>query len=328
MRDDCPALDEKRKKAASGFVCYAALLMWGGKYLCYLDESGTPDHTSNTSHFVLLGVAFHVKYWSATAKRVEEVKQTYGLSGTEIHTGWLARRYQAQESVAGFANLDWSNRRLRTEQEWQNIIRSGRVTMTEKAVRNEKKRYQKSRPYFHLSFEDRLNLLRDICDSLNAFGFVRIFAESINKTSCRTKTKHQIIEQTFMQVVTRFEYYLSVMTQTSGTHQYGILIQDNNDTVNGRIKEYMEYFHEFGTLYRNIDHIVETPFFVDSELTNMVQVADVCAYAFRRFHEKGETDLFDRIYSRIDRRGPTLVGARHYVQGGGCTCRLCLDHTT
>ncbi len=89
----------------------------------------------------------------------------------------------------------------------------------------------------------------------------------------------------------------------------------------------MEYFHESGTLYRDIKHIIETPFFVDSELTNMVQVADVCAYAFRRFFEKGETDLFDRIYSRIDRRGNTVVGARHYVEGRRCTCRLCRDHS-
>ncbi len=296
-------------------------------YLCYLDESGTPDHTSNTSHFVLLGIAFPVYHWQTAAQSIVTTKQRYGLSDTEIHTGWMARRYQAQENIAGFSTLDWSNRRIRTEQEWQSISRSAQVMMTAKAVRNEKKKYQKCRPYFHLTFDDRVNLLREICDTLNTLGFVRVFAESIDKASCRTMSKNQIIKQAFEQVVTRFEYYLSVISTNIGTKQYGILVQDNNDTVNGRIKEYMEYFHEFGTLYRNIDHIVETPFFVDSELTNMVQVADVCAYAFRRFHEKGETDLFDRIYSRIDRRGPTVVGARHYVEGRRCTCRLCLDHS-
>ena len=72
------------------------------------------------------------------------------------------------------------------------------------------------------------------------------------------------------------------------------------------------------SLTRNRGTLIETPFFVDSALTNMVQVADVCAYAFRRFFEKGETDLFDRIYRRMDRRGSTVVGARHYVQGRRC----------
>ncbi len=131
-----------------------------------------------------------------------------------------------------------------------------------------------------------------------------------------------------MQVITRFETYLEVMSRFHKTPEYGILVQDNNDTVNARIKQHMEYFHESGTLYRDINHIVETPFFVDSSLTNMVQLADICAYAFRRFHDKGEEDLFDRIYGRVDRKGQTLVGARHYVEGPlRCTCRVCCDHS-
>jgi hypothetical protein len=296
-------------------------------YLCYLDESGTADRSSNTNHFVLLGIAFHVQYWKEVSRSIETTKQRYGLSRTEIHTAWLARRYQAQENISGFSALNRSDRRERTEREWQNILRVAQVTLTAEAARNEKKRYTKSRPYFHLTYDERLNLLREICDTLNNMGFLRVFAESIDKGSCPMKTKEQFIEQAFMQVVTRFDRYLETMSLNSGSQQYGVLVQDNNNTVNDRIKRHMEYFHEAGTLYRDIRHIVETPFFVDSELTNMVQVADVCAYAFRRFHEKGETDLFQRIYSRIDRRVNTVVGARHYVEGRRCTCRLCLDHS-
>jgi hypothetical protein len=273
-----------------------------------------------------LGIAFPGHYWRTVSRSIDNTKQRYGLSRAEIHTGWLARRYQAQENIPGFSALDWSDRRQQTEREWQNILLSTQVTMTAKAARNEKNRYNKSSPYFHLTFDDRLNLFREVCDTLNDMSFVRIFAETIDKVSCRTKSKEQIIEQAFMQVVTRFESYLVAMSKTTGNPQYGILVQDNNDTVNDRIKRHMEYFHESGTLYRDINHIIETPFFVDSELTNMVQVADVCAYAFRRFFEKGETDLFDRIYSRIDRIGNTVVGARHYVEGRGCACRLCRNH--
>ena len=32
-------------------------------YLCYIDESGTPDVPGNTSHYVLAGVSIPVQYW-------------------------------------------------------------------------------------------------------------------------------------------------------------------------------------------------------------------------------------------------------------------------
>ena len=47
----------------------------------------------------------------------------------------------------------------------------------------------------------------------------------------------------------------------------------------------------------------------------MVQVADLVAYATRRFFDNGETDLFDRFYSRYDRTpGGLLVGLRHLAR--------------
>lgn len=64
----------------------------------------------------------------------------------------------------------------------------------------------------------------------------------------------------------------------------------------------MRHFHERGTRWTTqIPLLVETPLFVDSKLTSMVQMADVCAYATRRFCEKVETDLFDRIFWRFQR---------------------------
>ena len=304
-------------------------LLGRGIYLCYLDESGTPDYTSNTGHFVLLGIAFPVNRWKEVSNSINLIKQRYDLANSEIHTGWLARRYQAQENISNIESLTRDQRRIRTEQEYGNILRHTSVTLTTRALKNEKNRYKKSRAYFHLTFNERMELLREICDTLNNMSFIRLFVESIDKTSCRSsKTSDQLVEQAFMQVITRFEMFLDAMSRHHKSKEYGILIQDNNDTVNTRIKQHMEYFHESGTLYRDINHIVETPFFVDSRLTNMVQLADICAYAFRRFHDKNEEDLFDRIYTRVDRKGQILVGARHYVEGSPrCNCKVCCDHS-
>ena len=88
----------------------------------------------------------------------------------------------------------------------------------------------------------------------------------------------------------------------------------------------MRKFHQQGTLWAKVDRIIETPLFVDSSLTSMVQMADLCAYATRRFFENGETDLFDRIFGRFDQASGRIVGIRHYVGAKSCECKVCAAH--
>ena len=87
----------------------------------------------------------------------------------------------------------------------------------------------------------------------------------------------------------------------------------------------MRAFHRTGTSYSRIPNIVETPLFVDSKLTSMVQAADLVCYAVRRFVEKQETDLFDRLYGAFDRNGGILVGLRHFTGPRACSCKICMD---
>lgn len=87
----------------------------------------------------------------------------------------------------------------------------------------------------------------------------------------------------------------------------------------------MKKFYKVGTLWTQISWIIETPLFVNSELTSMIQLADICVYAIRRFLEKNETDLFEEIFKRADRRGRTVVGFRHYTDST-CACQICSNH--
>lgn len=105
---------------------------------------------------------------------------------------------------------------------------------------------------------------------------------------------------------------------------YGALIHDNNETVSKRHTELMKRFHRYGTLWTKIEKIIETPLFVNSELTSMVQLADLCSYALRRYIEKGERDLIDRIKPRFDRKNGKIVGVRHFTDDN-CACLLCED---
>jgi len=87
------------------------------------------------------------------------------------------------------------------------------------------------------------------------------------------------------------------------------LIHDNNETVAKKHTVLMKKFHASGTLWTNLKNIIETPLFVDSQLTGMVQIADLCAYALRRYLENNETELFDLVFQRADRKGVMVVGS-------------------
>jgi hypothetical protein len=131
------------------------------------------------------------------------------------------------------------------------------------------------------------------------------------------------------QVITRFQICLqnySRKTRDQGKgKQYGLLIHDNNETVAKKHTELMKTFHKKGTFWQNISNIVETPLFVNSSLTSMIQIADLCAYAIRRYLENNETDLFDYVFQRVDINNGRRVGIRHFP-GSGCICKICQSH--
>jgi hypothetical protein len=103
---------------------------------------------------------------------------------------------------------------------------------------------------------------------------------------------------------------------------FGALIHDNNETVSRKHTALMRKFHTQGTLFTKITKIIETPLFVNSELTSLVQIADLCSYALRRYFENSELDLIERIKPRFDRKDGKIVGIRHFTEPS-CNCLIC-----
>jgi hypothetical protein len=103
---------------------------------------------------------------------------------------------------------------------------------------------------------------------------------------------------------------------------HGALIHDNNETVSRKHTKLMKGFLYHGTLWTSIEKIIETPLFVNSELTSLVQIADLCSYSIRRFFENDETYLIDRIKSRFDKKKGKFVGVRHFTNSS-CKCFIC-----
>ena len=173
--------------------------------------------------------------------------------------------------------------------------------------------------------EERISFISTIATVVSGWGFARVFAECIDKTHFDpVRSNLTIDEQAFEQVISRFETYLRKTQGESLQTNFGLLIHDNNETIAGKHTALMKKFHSTGTFWTGINHIIETPLFVDSQLTSMVQIADLCSYAIRRYIENGERDLFDKIFQRGDRMGAVVVGIRHFARN--CECLICDGH--
>lgn len=294
-------------------------------YFCYVDESGTPQVPGNTSHYVLCGVSVPIKYWKSVDSKIHEIKRTYGLEDAEIHTGWILRKYIEQSKINGFDKLTGDERRSEVLK-----LRKAEIFRLQKTnpsyLKQAKKNYKESEKYIHLTYEQRLQFLQEIADYIGSRSYIRVFAECIDKIYFDpNKSKLPVDEQALEQLVSRFEQYMRKISK-EGDEALGVLIHDNNPTVAKKHTELMKRFHRKGTLWTSIRHIIETPLFVDSQLTGMVQIADLCALALRRYFENNETDLLNRIKPRFDSRNGKVVGVRHFSESD-CICDICSRHS-
>jgi hypothetical protein len=296
-------------------------------YFCYIDESGNPESSGNTSHFVLAGICIPDWKWKKCEADISRIKKKYGLENTEIHTAWLLRRYVEQEQISGFDKMDYKTRRGEVER-----LRATKILALKKKGgngnwRQVKKNYAQTAGYSHLTLVERKSLVEEIAKQVGEWGFARVFVDCIDKTYY-DPAKHRLAvsEQAFEQVVSRFQKWLSVRNKDKNEHELGVLIHDNNQTVARKHTELMKSFHQRGTFWVKIDCIIETPLFVDSSLTSMVQIADLCSYAFRRYVENQEGKLFNLLLPRAYKaRDGRLVSIRHF-SAETCTCSICSAH--
>ena len=313
-------------KAPNSPVAFFCSFRCNGMYLCYIDESGTSSIPGNTSHFVLAGLAIPIWHWSNCDENLNSIKQQYSLEGAEIHTAWLLRKYQEQKQIKEFDSLNHDQRRFEARK-----LRNSRLLQLQrgrnlKAYRQTQKNYRKTEAYIHLTYEERKRFISDIADCVSNWGFARLFAECIDKLYFNPDINiRSVDEQAFEQLVSRFEHFLQSIENPASNKNYGLLIHDNNETVATKHTELMQYFHSHGTLWTEIGRIIETPLFVNSKLTGLVQIADLCAYSLRRFLENQETWLFKKIFTRADRKNNVVVGIRHFSDSG-CECQICVAH--
>ena len=293
-------------------------------YLCYIDESGTPQIPGNTSHYILAGITIPIGKWKSCEQDINRIKNTYKLTNAEIHTGWLLRNYTEQNKIRNFNSLDY-NTRIYEVNKYRNVdLLKLQKSKNRWLYKQKKKNYSQTKNYIHLAHHERMSFVEEIAKTIGNWNFARLFAECIDKIHFNpAKSNLSIDEQTFEQIVSRFERFLKVIDHVHPT--YGMLIHDNNETVAKKHTELMKNFHKSGTFWTSIENIIETPLFVNSQLTSMIQIADVCAYSLRRYLENRNEKLFDHIFKRADRKDGIAVGVRHFTNFY-CDCKICKAH--
>jgi hypothetical protein len=296
-------------------------------HLLYIDESGTPEVPGNSSHFVLAGISIPVNYWKGHDQDISVIKNRYNLGTAEIHAGWLLRPYLEQRRIPNFERLNYVDRktevtRLRNEE----LLRLQRVHDSDRYHKT-KKNFRQTDSYIHLTYDQRGSFVSEVATKIGQWGFARLFAECVDKLHFdRNRAGMTIEEQCFDQLVSRFHRYLDSIGHDD-ENCCGLLIHDNNEAVERRHTQMMRRFYERGTTWTDIHKIIETPLFVDSQLTSMVQVADLCAYALRTYLENRNANLFTLIFPRADRRNGLAVGVRHFTRAD-CNCQICSEHRT
>lgn len=294
-------------------------------YFCYIDESGTPQIPGNTSHYVLVGISIPIYKWKFCEQRIYTIKKKYNLVGSEIHKGWIVRKYIEQSKIPDFDKLDYATRRHEVGKLRKRELLKLQKAQKPKHYKQTRKNYRQTDAYIHLTHAERMAFIEEVADLVGSFSFARLFGEAIDKIHFDpNRSKLSVDEQGLEQIVSRFEQYLKIRSKTlKNNGVYGALIHDNNDTVSKRHTALMKRFHQHGTLWTSIERIIETPLFVNSELTNLVQIADLCCYAIRRYLENNESNLFDRIKRKVDRKNGRIVGIRHFTDPS-CKCEFCV----
>lgn len=303
-------------------------------HLFYIDESGTPETSGNSKQFVLAAIGLPIDFWREADQALQRIKFRYGIKEEEeVHVAWMCRTYHEQTCIENFEKLSAEERRLAVKAERAKFIntrkKEAKAEKDEtkkrkilKTISDAKKLFNKTEAYTHLTETERRQFVRDLAEIVGRWKDVRIFAEIIDKSNY-TPPAHSLTPttQAFEQVVLRIEKFLE--KKSSWRHNTrGILIYDNNPSVASQLTLNMKNYFKKGTFLSSVKHLVEVPLFIDSSFSGMVQIADLCAYALRRYVEFNEKELVDLISPRFDKKPRThhILGVRHYTSNTECQC--------
>ncbi len=181
---------------------------------------------------------------------------------------------------------------------------------------------RREHPWKALTIDDARGILKSVLRvAACAYDTTRIFACAIHKASFPNADP---VELAFEDLCQRFDQFLA-RRRRQGDQQRGMIVLDRT-TRETSLQKLSREFRKRGTRWGSLNHIADTPFFVDSKASRLVQVADHIAYAvFRRFNS-GDAQYLDIICSRFDEADGIVHGLSHrHADKTTCMCPGCLS---
>ena len=181
---------------------------------------------------------------------------------------------------------------------------------------------RRDKPWKNLDQDEARGVIKSVLGVLaDAYDSARAFACVVHKPSYPNRDP---MEVAFEDLCSRFDLYLQRLSG-SGSGQRGLLILDNS-AYETTLQRMSVEFRTLGTRWGVIRHLADTPFFVDSRASRVIQLADHVAHAVFRRYQTGDTQYFDRIAHKFDAEDGVVHGLVHKEPGRrDCMCIACLS---
>jgi hypothetical protein len=178
-------------------------------------------------------------------------------------------------------------------------------------------------------------------ETISKWEWAVLIASCIDKSYFLAKIRRDHVnESAFRNIIISFDKLLQSaegfnFIEGEDTHsrtqirEHGLLIHDNNATVALKHTRHMRTVHADVLRWRmnSFDRIIETPLFVDSSLTRMIQLADLWAYSLRRYVENDDPSLFSPLYNKRTLLGKTphefCPAIVQHLAEQTCPCMIC-----
>lgn len=180
---------------------------------------------------------------------------------------------------------------------------------------------RRSQPWKSLDQDEARGIIKSVLDVLaNAYDTARAFACVVHKESFPNRDPMEIA---FEDLCSRFDRYLQRL-RAGGNPQRGLVILDKT-TYETTLQQMSVEFRTFGTQWGVIRNLADTPLFVDSRASRVIQLADHVAHAVFRRYQAGDTQYFDRIAHKFDSEDGVVHGLAHKEIGNPhCRCIACI----
>ena len=132
------------------------------------------------------------------------------------------------------------------------------------------------------------------------------------------------MEVAFEDLCSRLDRYLQRL-RAGGDKQRGLVILDKSARET-TLQQMSVGIRTLGTRWGVFRHMADTPLFVDSRASRVMQLADHVAYAVFRLYQSADTQYLDRIGHKFDSEDRIVHGLAHKEIGNPrCTCIACLS---